>query len=260
MPTIRDITRFLDAFAPKSLAEDWDNVGLLVGDPGRRVKNILTCLTVGPAVVDEAVAGEVDLVVSHHPCPFHSLKRITSDTTTGRLLLNLIRAGIAVYSPHTAFDSAKTGINQLLAEGLELKEIGYLVELPCGGGAGRIGRLMPPAPLKEVLDKVKRFLRIETVAYVGELERPIERVATACGAADSFLDEAVRAGCHCMVTGESRFHTCLEAEAQDMALIMPGHFASERFAVEYLAEELAGVFRDVTVRPARTERDPVRFG
>lgn len=260
MPTIRDITRFLDAFAPKSLAEDWDNVGLLVGDPSHRVKNVLTCLTVAPAVVDEAVAGKVDLIVSHHPCPFHSLKRITSDTTTGRLLLDLIRARIAVYSPHTAFDSAKTGINQLLAEGLDLKEIGYLVELPCGGGAGRIGRLMPPAPLGEVMDRVKRFLRIDMVSYVGELERPVERVATACGAADSFLEEAVGAGCHCMVTGESRFHTCLEAEARGVALIMPGHFASERFAVEYLAEEIAGVFRDVTVRASKAERDPIRFG
>jgi dinuclear metal center YbgI/SA1388 family protein len=259
MPRLREIVRFLEAFAPKSLAEDWDNVGLLVGDADAEIRRIVTCLTVAPPVVKEAVAGEADLIVSHHPCPFNSLKRITADTTTGRMLLDLIRSGIAVYSPHTAFDSAKTGINQLLAEGLELREIGPLIEGEEGGGSGRIGRLSPPVSLGHILARVKAFLEIETAAYVGPLDLPVERVATACGAADSFLDEAVAAGCQCMVTGESRFHTCLEAEAQGVGLIMPGHFASERFAVEYLAEELAGTFRDVEVWAAR-ERDPVRLG
>ena len=259
MPKLIEITRFLDAFAPKTLAEDWDNVGLLVGDPTQKIRNIMTCLTVTPPVVEEAVAGKTDLIVSHHPCPFRSLKRITPDTTTGRMLLQLIRSGIAVYSPHTAFDSAEAGINQLLAEGLKLTEIGPLVEIENAGGAGRTGRLTPSMPLGDLLQRLKSFLKIETVAYVGSLDQPIERVATACGAADSFLDEAVKANCHCMVTGESRFHTCLEAEAQDVALLMPGHFSSERFAVEYLAEKLTTEFGDTRIWAAKKERDPIRF-
>ena len=214
MPKLKDIVRFLESFAPKSLAEDWDNVGLLVGDAGADVRRIATCLTVTPPVVSEAVSGKADLIVSHHPCPFQSLRRITAETTTGRMLLELIRAGIAVYSPHTAFDSAKTGINQLIAEGLGLHEIRPLVEEADGGGSGRMGRLNPPLSLQDVLGRVKTFLNVETAAYVGEPDQPVEWIAVACGAADSFLDEAVASGCHCMVTGESRFHTCLEAEAQ----------------------------------------------
>lgn len=260
MPKLVEIIRFLDAFAPKSLAEDWDNVGLLVGDSGTDIRRIMTCLTVTPPVVKEAVEGGADLIVSHHPCPFRSLKRITAETTTGRMLLDLIGAKVAVYSPHTAFDSAKTGINQLIAEGLELREVRPLVEGDEGTGSGRMGRLVPPVPLGTLLGRVKSFLKIETAAYVGDLEQPVEWTAVACGAADSFLEQTIASGCHCMVTGESRFHTCLEAEAQGIALIMPGHFASERFAVEYLAEELTGTFRDVEVWAAREERDPVRLG
>jgi len=76
---------------------------------------LMTCLTITPASAAEAVAGRADLIVSHHPLPFRPLSRLTSETSEGRLLLELIGAKIAVFSPHTAFDSAQDGINQRLA-------------------------------------------------------------------------------------------------------------------------------------------------
>src|SRR5688572_20463375 len=110
MPLLRDICQFLDQLAPPRLAEEWDNVGLLVGDPAQPIERIMTCLTITPASAAEAVSQRADLIVTHHPLPFRPLKRLTSDHTPGRLLLSLIRAGIAVHSPHTAFDSAAAGI------------------------------------------------------------------------------------------------------------------------------------------------------
>ena len=83
----------------------------------------MTCLTVTPAAVDEAISGRAELIVTHHPLPFAAVKRLTSDTVVGRMLLKLIAAGVAVYSPHTAFDSAAAGINQRLAEGLGSTDI-----------------------------------------------------------------------------------------------------------------------------------------
>src|SRR5918996_3072879 len=112
--TLADLCDFLDAFPPPRLAADWDNVGLLVGDRLQTVSRVMTCLTVTPAVAAEAIRERVDLVVTHHPLPFQPLKRLTTDDPTGRLLLDLIRAGIAIHSPHTAFDSAAAGINQQL--------------------------------------------------------------------------------------------------------------------------------------------------
>src|SRR5688500_14445106 len=114
MLNIQHICDFLAEFAPPPLAEDWDNIGLLVGDAGRPVRRIMTCLTVTAASAEEAVQEGADLVVSHHPLPFRPLKQITSQSTVGQLLLRLIAAGIAVHSSHTAFDSAATGINQRL--------------------------------------------------------------------------------------------------------------------------------------------------
>jgi putative NIF3 family GTP cyclohydrolase 1 type 2 len=115
MPTIGDIAASLESFAPPALAEDWDNVGLLVGSPDWPAKRILTCLTITPTTVAEAIKQRAELIVAHHPLPFHSLKTITTATTTGQLLLQLIEARIGVYSPHTAFDSAQTGNKQHLA-------------------------------------------------------------------------------------------------------------------------------------------------
>ena len=90
MPALSTICEFLQKLAPLELAESWDNVGLLVGDPQRQIARVMTCLTVTPASADEAVAGRADLVITHHPLPFKPLSRLTTETTPGKLLLKLI--------------------------------------------------------------------------------------------------------------------------------------------------------------------------
>jgi dinuclear metal center YbgI/SA1388 family protein len=262
MSTVQDICNFLDRFAPPQLAEAWDNVGLLVGDRGQVVNKLMTCLTITPSSTAEAVAERVELIVAHHPLPFKPLKRLTSDTTVGRMLLELIRSGIAVYSPHTAFDSAAGGINQRLAEGLGLQQITPLVPFDdemAGLGAARQGSLNEPAPLSVLAGRLKQFLSLDGYHVVGRDHHPIQRVAVACGSAGQFLDAARQADCQVLVTGETNFHTCLEAEANDVALLLPGHYASERFAVECLAEVLAEQFSQVAVWASRNECDPLKW-
>lgn len=260
--TLDDLCDFLDAFAPRRLAAEWDNVGLLVGDRLQNVERVMTCLTITPAVAAEAIRERAELIVTHHPLPFRPLQRLTTDEPTGRLLLDLIRAGVAIHSPHTAFDSAAEGINQQLAVGLRLIEIVPLV--PIAGdaqqlGGGRQGRFAQPRLLSQVAADLKRFLGIGGLHVVGELTRPIERVAVACGSAGDLLDAAAGAGCELFVTGEARLHTCYEAAARGMALLLPGHYASERFGVERLAQVLAGQFPSLSIWPSRDEHDPLRW-
>lgn len=270
--TIQRLEQFLAQFAPPVLAEDWDNVGLLVGDPARPARRVMTCLTVTPSSAAEAIRERADLIVTHHPLPFRPLKQLTTHTTTGKLLLQLIESGIAVHSPHTAFDSAARGINQSLAEGLGLTAIRPLVvsaASPAGSedsaglaagvavGAGRWGILDRPLPLVELAQRVKSFLGVPGLHRVGDPDRPVRTVAVACGSAGQFLPDARRVGCEVLVTGETNFHSCLEAEATGVALLLPGHFASERFAVVQLADILAREFRGCTVWASRSEADPL---
>jgi dinuclear metal center YbgI/SA1388 family protein len=261
MLTVAMIAGFLNDFAPSQLAEEWDNVGLLVGDPARTVERIMTCLTLTTDSVAEAVAERADLVVAHHPLPFRPLKQLTTESTEGRLLLALIEARVAVYSPHTAFDSTGRGINERLAAGIGLQDVSPLapgMDDPTIG-SGRWGQLAEPLRLSELTERVARFLEIDSLQFVGSSDREVKRIAVGCGSAGDLLAAALDRGCDCFVTGEARFHACLEAEANGIALILAGHFASERFAVEGLTEMLAVQFPTTAVWASRHERDPVRW-
>jgi dinuclear metal center YbgI/SA1388 family protein len=258
MSSVANLCDFLDAFAPPRLAAEWDNVGLLVGDRLQGATQVIVCLTVTPAVAAEAIRERADLIVTHHPLPFRPLKRLTTDEPTGRLLLDLIRAAIAIYSPHTAFDSAARGINQQLAEGLGLVELAPLV--PADDlGTGRCGRLTQPLTLGQVAARLKQFLKIGGLSVVGDLQRPITRVGIACGSAGELLEAAIAAECELFVTGEARLHTCYEAEARGVALLLAGHYASERFGVEKLAEILAAQFPALSIWASRDECDPLQW-
>lgn len=115
MTTVRDITQWLNRFAPTSLAEPWDNVGLIWGDPDARVERVMTCLTVTPRTALEAVHGKAELIVSHHPVLFKPVKKIVANLPENGMLWTLARAGVSVASPHTAFDNTSGGINDGLA-------------------------------------------------------------------------------------------------------------------------------------------------
>lgn len=260
MLTVADVARFLEEFAPPALAESWDNVGLLVGGYEQKVERLMTCLTITPASAREAVEKRADLVVSHHPLPFRPLKQLTTETSEGRLLLELIAGRISVFSPHTAFDSAEQGINQRLAEGLELTDIAPLVPAAePGQGAGRHGRTKSKMTLADLAARVKQLLAIENAQAVGRLDQVVQRVAVACGSASEFLAPAHAAGCDVLVTGEVRFHACLEAESMGVGLVLAGHFASERFAVEQLADVLAAKFPNLDIWASREEKDPLHW-
>ncbi|MEM0925969.1 MAG: Nif3-like dinuclear metal center hexameric protein [Planctomycetota bacterium] len=264
MISLDEACRVLAQIAPLRLAESWDNVGLLVGDRRGSISRVITCLTITPSVVAEAMEQSADLIVAHHPLPFKPLQRITSDTTTGRMLLELIRSGVAIYSAHTAFDSAAGGINQMWAERLQLTNTRPLIpeseEEPVDTdsvGSGRYGVLTSKTSLQQLARNAAGSVGAKAPRLVGSADQHVQKVALACGSGGSFLSAAKRRGCDVMVTGEATFHTCLEAEASEIGLVLLGHYWSERFAMESLAEELGRELAGLTVWASREERDPV---
>jgi dinuclear metal center YbgI/SA1388 family protein len=123
MTTVSDVTRWLEDFAPARLAESWDNVGLLWGDPDSEIARVMTCLTVTPTTAAEAIEEKAALIVSHHPVLFRGVKRIRADLPDTGPLWKLARAGIAIASPHTAFDNTHRGINDILCRRLGLVNV-----------------------------------------------------------------------------------------------------------------------------------------
>lgn len=259
MPLISEIVEFLEQYAPPELAEDWDNVGLLVGRAETPVNSILTCLTLTPDVAEEAVERGVQLIVTHHPVLFRGTQRVTDGTSEGRLLLKLIEHKVAVYSPHTSFDSAAQGINQSLSESFGLNSVMPIRpgEGTPDAGSGRWGILSENIALHEFLKMASMAVGADYLEYSGDPGAVVSTVAVACGSGAGFLDDAVRLGCDTFVTGEARFHSALAARDQGIALVLLGHYASERPAVESLARVLNEAFRGLNVFASLVERNPL---
>ena len=130
--------------------------------------------------------------------------------------------------------------------------------VPSSIGEGRIGRL-PTTVLGDLAARVRSALQSGPVQVVGDVQRPVERLAIACGAAGEFLTDAVKAGADAFLIGEMRFHDYLAADALGVGLILPGHYATERFAVEELAALLSRRWPGIQVSPSRAETDPVSW-
>jgi putative NIF3 family GTP cyclohydrolase 1 type 2 len=125
------------------------------------------------------------------------------------------------------------------------------------GGEGRIGELAQPATLGDLAKLAKQLLKAAAVQIVGDSSRPVRTVALACGAAGEYLSDAIKRKADVFLTGEVRFHDALTARGAGVALILPGHYATERPAVEDLAAKLATDFPGLTAWPSRDERDPL---
>jgi len=259
MPLVSEVCEYLDDLAPAELAEEWDNVGLLVGRETAAADCILTCLTLTPTVAAEALDRGVQMIVSHHPVLFRGAKKITNRSAEGQMLLDLIQAGIAVYSAHTRFDSARDGINQQLATAFGLIDAEPLrpSEALPGLGSGRFGRLPEPRPLADFLRTVRMVTDAQYLEFCGDKGAAVSVVGVACGSAAEFLADVAAKGCDTFVTGEARFHFVLDAQTRGISVILPGHYASERPAMEWLARKLETVLPGLTVWPSERELDPL---
>jgi len=261
MACIEDVCQVLNELAPLSTAESWDNVGLLLGRRERTVSRLMTCLTLTPAVAQESVARNVELIVTHHPVLFRGAKAIISDTIEGKLLLDLIEAGVAVYSAHTAFDNAERGINEWLGKSLGLTSVEPLRPFADGvaGGAGRKGVFEVAISRQEFLQKLATVVGAAYLEVAWHGPGLVKSVGLACGSAVEYLDDAINSGCETFVTGEARFHSAVECQSRQINLVLTGHFASERPAVMILAKLLAERLPGVDCFASDGDRDPLEL-
>jgi len=118
MQTIQQLEEAMERIAPKHLAEEWDNVGLLAGERAHPLRRVLLCIDLTEEVLAEAIRKNADAVVAYHPPIFKPLTRIVEDTPSGRIILGALTSGISLYSPHTAADATPGGVNDWLCEGL----------------------------------------------------------------------------------------------------------------------------------------------
>ena len=254
MVTVADILAFLDTLAPQSLKMDWDNCGLLCGRPGREVRRILVALDPFDTVIDEAIRVKADLLVTHHPLIFRNgLMAVNEDTEAGRCVLKLVENGIAAINAHTNLDIAPGGINDVLAQTLELKGIETI------GEEGLLRRgTVSAQPLPQFLTHVKQALGCDGLRYV-EVGRAVKTVAVGGGACADEMEEALAAGCDTFVTSDVKYNQFRTAFQLGLNLIDAGHFHTENPAMPVLRDKLQATFPDVEVLFSDSHRDCMKF-
>lgn len=231
---IQDVVESLEAAYPPELAESWDAVGLVCGDPQAAVQRVLFCVDPVEATVDEAVGFGAQLLVSHHPLLLRGVHGVPADDPKGRLIHRLIRSGIGLYCAHTNADTAAVGVSDALAEAIGLTVTRPLAPHSAGSatGLGRIGSLPAPEPFGRFVQRVAENLPTTAwgVRGAGDLDREISTVAVCGGAGDSQLSAAQAAGVDAYVTADLRHHPAgehLARGAQVPALVDVAHWASE---------------------------------
>ncbi|MBE6989414.1 MAG: Nif3-like dinuclear metal center hexameric protein [Ruminococcaceae bacterium] len=256
MTTVRDIERMLFTWAPRELAEEWDNVGLLVGDPDIPVRRILVALDITEAVVAEAAEQGAELIVAHHPvmnCTWHRVQTVRADDRQGRILTALIQQGIAVICMHTNLDAAEGGVNDMLAHRLGLTD---LIPLSVEK-IGRVGTLNSEIPLVEFTRSVVKLLRANGLRYT-DRGRPVQRVAVGGGACGDYIRQAVEMGCDTFVTSDLKYHDFLDTT--EINLIDAGHFPTEDLICTELVRRISAAFPGVTsVKTAAHCREIIQY-
>jgi dinuclear metal center YbgI/SA1388 family protein len=362
---VSEISSIIEEMFPPALAQDWDNVGLLLGEANKNVKKLLLTIDITNAVVAEAKRLKVDLIVSYHPVIWDGLKQVTA-AGQGSLVYELIRSGISVHSIHTALDVVKGGINDGLAEIIGIRDgqpIGDFVAQPDGDnfklvvfvpleavnkvsqaifaagagaignyshcsfrsegkgtflplsgsrptigrkgkleevaetrleavvpagkitqvatamrgahpyetpafdviklydvesrfGLGRMGKVIPPRRLAEIIKAIKKSTGTKAVGIVGKQARMVRTAAVCAGSCGKIINQVIAAGCDLYVTGELKHHHALAAQEAGVTCLCLSHTVSERFILKKLSKQLQKKLKDVKITISRKDADP----
>lgn len=232
------VTKILENFAPICLAEDWDNVGLLVGDSQMQVSRVLVALDATPAVIDEAVAGGYNLIITHHAPIYQPLKNITTTTATGRKIIKLLKNDIALYTAHTNLDAANGGVNDRLAKVLGIVNTQPMVQdknnIKCG--IGRVGCLPVETTLAKLAQDIAETLGLRMVRYCGNGNAKIKKVALCGGSGMSYVSNAH--GNDVYITGDIKYGDANTAVEAGLNLIDITHYAGELPVLDVIVDLL----------------------
>lgn len=261
-PAAGEIASALEAWADLRFAESYDNTGLHVGRQDRTVTCALVALDLTPAVIQEADRLGANMILTHHPLLFKPPRRILASDLQGRMILDLARLDITLYSIHTNLDSVSGGVSFDLARRLGLEDITFLSPgEETTHGLGAIGQLQAPLTLKAFLQRLAKCISARSLRYTGSDQAPVKKVAVCGGAGSSLIAAALSAGADAYITADISYHYFFDVLAEDghprMALIDAGHYETERHTEELLCDWLSQQFPQVRFLRTQIRTSPV---
>lgn len=235
------LMELLEEFAPKKYACSWDNVGFLVGRSDQEIKKVVVALDATGDVIRRAIQEKADMIITHHPMIFSSMKRVNDEGFLGRKLLDLMEHHIAVFAMHTNFDVI--GMAALAGRYLDFPEDAEPLEITDEQdgryeGIGRIAQLPEKMKLGEYVQFVKDRLSLEHVLLFGDEDTIIRTAAVSPGSGRSMIELAVQKGADVIITGDIGHHEGLDALDMGLSVIEAGHYGTEYIFIDYVADFL----------------------
>jgi dinuclear metal center YbgI/SA1388 family protein len=257
---IREIIQVLESYAPSEFQENYDNSGLISGDPNTECTGITVSLDCTEEIVREAISRKSNLIISHHPLIFRPIKRLVSKEGIANTMILAIKADIAIYAIHTNLDNILTGVNGVIADKLGL--VNRRILLPKKElqpiGSGIIGDLKNALPEKQVLERLKTAFNAPVIRHSPLLHKPVARIAV-CGGAGSFLiPNALQAGADFFISADIKYHDFFEGGSQ-MVIADIGHFESEQFTVDLLHAVILEKYPNFAVLKSGIITNPVNY-
>ena len=232
--TVAELYSALNEKIPADLSCSWDNDGLMCcASPDKKVARVLVALDITAAIVERAIEGKYDLIVSHHPLIFSPLSSVTASDPVAKKVIRLLLADVAAMSFHTRLDAVEGGVNDTLAQALGLTEIEPFGMN--GEAIGRVGYLSKEMSLADFAQHVKKVTNADQVLF-SDAGLPVHRVAVLGGEGDDFIGAAEACGADVLVSGRLGYHPMTDAPEGGIALIEAGHYYTERPVLSVLAK------------------------
>ena len=240
MIKVNNIINEMELLAPTYLKEDFDNVGLMVGDKNKEVKKVLLALDCTLKVIEEAKKENVELIITHHPLIFKRPSSITTDTLQGKKIIELIKNDISLYSSHTNLDSVENGLNDTIVSilGFDNSKILEKNKRDDKAGLGRIVSLKESIQLEDLISKIKKSLNINNLRVVKGKDK-VNKIAIINGSGQDFIGKAVALGADCIITGDTTYHFASDYKEMEISILDVGHFASEQITFFNVMETTA---------------------
>ena len=261
--TAREVAAIIEAWAPLSIQESWDNAGFCVGSPQTEVKGALFCLDVTPDVVQEALDLGVHMVISHHPLIFHGLKQICGEDAVTKMIIKALRHDLVLYSVHTNADKVATGVSGVMAEMLDLKNVAVLhpdtpPDAAAPVGLGVVGDLAAPQEVHTFLQRVKEVFNLSFLR-VGPICMPaIARVAVCGGSGSSLISRAMACKADIFISGDISYHHFFSTEGKMMVADI-GHYESEIGIIHRLASVVSEKSPNFAVYLTKHNTNPIHY-
>ena len=261
MIRVKDICSAIEAYAPLTLQESYDNAGLQVGNPDSTVSAVLLCLDVTEETIKEAKERRCNLIVSHHPLIFKGLKSLTGADQTQRIVMEALREGISIYSAHTNLDSTNEGVSYEMAHLLNLKNLEVLVPSECDPkvGLGIVGYYDNPVPQLEFLRKVKETFSVKALRYSAQSQTLVVRKVALCGGSGApFIGNALACKADAYLSGDIKYHD-YTTYGLDMLIADIGHYESELCSRRILSRIIREAQPDCVTYFSESETNPIKI-